>query len=179
MKQKMPARGEAGYAVFLTVSGRGIQFPALYRSTCRALTEGKAMERFWVAEAEEYYPGMLESTLVSRRQMEAILEEADLARDSAEEMVCLAMNDRSQGCGVLLCRRAGRLLAAHWAAGFPGGGPAAGGLGPEFAPGGGAGPWGAGVFPGGTGGRSGGSTPAAGEKSGTVRFIYIQYTIAW
>ena len=114
MEQKMPARGETGYAVFLTVSGRGIQFPALYRSTCRALTEGKAMERFRVAEAEEYYPGMLESTLVSRRQMEAILEEADLARDSAEEMVCLAMNDRSQGCGVLLCRRAGRLLAAHW-----------------------------------------------------------------
>ena len=64
MKQKMPARGETGYAVFLTVSGRGIQFPALYRSTCRALTEGKAMERFRVAEAEEYYPGMLESTLV-------------------------------------------------------------------------------------------------------------------
>ena len=81
MEQKMPARGETGYAVFLTVSGRGIQFPALYRSTCRALTEGKAMERFRVAEAEEYYPGMLESTLVSRRQMEAILEEADLARD--------------------------------------------------------------------------------------------------
>ena len=42
MKQKMPARGETGYAVFLTVSGRGIQFPALNRSTCRALTEGKA-----------------------------------------------------------------------------------------------------------------------------------------
>ena len=32
------------------------------------------MERFRVAEAEEYYPGMLESTLVSRRQMEAILD---------------------------------------------------------------------------------------------------------
>ena len=52
MEQKMPARGETGYAVFLTVSGGGIQFPALYRSTCRALTEGKAMEGFRVAEAE-------------------------------------------------------------------------------------------------------------------------------
>ena len=114
MEQKMPARGETGYAVFLTVSGGGIQFPALYRSTCRALTEGKAMEGFRVAEAEEYYPGMLESVLVSRGQLETALREAGLDGDSAEEMVCLAMNDRSQGCGVLLCRRAGRLLAAHW-----------------------------------------------------------------
>ena len=114
MKQKMPARGETGYAVFLTVSGRGIQFPALYRSTCRALTEGKAMEGFRVAEAEEYYPGMLEPVLVSRGQLETALREAGLDGDSAEELVCLAMNDRSQGRGVLLCRRAGRLLAAHW-----------------------------------------------------------------
>lgn len=114
MEQKMPARGETGYAVFLTVLGRGIQFPALYRSTCRALTEGKAMEGFRVAEAEEYYPGMLESVLVSRGQLETALREAGLDGDSAEELVCLAMNDRSQGHGVLLCRRAGRLLAAHW-----------------------------------------------------------------
>ena len=72
------------------------------------------MEGFRVAEAEEYYPGMLESVLVSRGQLETALREAGLDGDSAEEMVCLAMNDRSQGCGVLLCRRAGRLLAAHW-----------------------------------------------------------------
>ena len=114
MKQKMPARGETGYAVFLTVSGRGIQFPALYRSTCRALTEGKAMEGFRVAEAEEYDPGLLDPVLVCRGLLEPALREAGLDGDSAEELVCLAMNDRSQGRGVLLCRRAGRLLAAHW-----------------------------------------------------------------
>lgn len=116
MEQKTPSRGEMGYAVFLAVSVRGIQFPALYRSTCRALTAGKAMERFRVAEAEEYYPGMLESVLVSRGQLEMALEEAGLAKDSAEEteIACLAMNDRSQGRGVLLCRRAGRMMAAHW-----------------------------------------------------------------
>lgn len=72
------------------------------------------MEGFRVAEAEEYYPGMLEPVLVSRGQLETALREAGLDGDSAEELVCLAMNDRSQGCGVLLCRRAGRLLAAHW-----------------------------------------------------------------
>lgn len=115
MDQRLPSRGETGYAVFLAVSARGIQFPALYRSTCRALTEGKAPDRFCVAEAEEFYPGMLEMALAGRGQMEAALEEAGLSQDpEAQEIRCLAMNDRSQGRGVLICQRAGRLMAAHW-----------------------------------------------------------------